>query len=71
MKNLNLTAAIVQLVVGLVCLGLGIYYVTQNSSTMAVVFIVAGAVCVVMSVRSYLKIRRQKREQSEEEDKKE
>ena len=69
MKNFSLTAVIVQIVVGLACIGLGIYYAVSDVSTHAVVFMVVGAVCIVMAVRSYLRIRKSKKE--EEKDKEE
>ena len=69
MKNLSLTAVIIQIIVGLACIGLGVYYALSDASTHAVVFIVVGAVCIVMAVRTYLRIR--KRKKDEEKDKEE
>lgn len=68
MKNFNLTSAIAQLVVGLVCIGLGIYYFTKSESTMSVVFFVAGAVCIVMSVRTFMNLSKKKKDEKEDEE---
>ena len=44
-----------QVVCGLACAGLGIYYFVTAQTTQAVVFTVVGAVCFVWGIRTLLK----------------
>lgn len=54
MDKFNLVAIILQVVCGLVCIGLGIYYCVAGAAGQSVLFIVVGAGCFVNAVRIYL-----------------
>lgn len=71
MKNLDVTSAVMQLIFGIACLGLGVYYAVTGAGAQAVIFMLAGAVCLVMAGRTYMKIRRKKKDEEENDGKEE
>ena len=70
MNNISLTAGIMQVVCGLACAGLGIYYFVTAQTTQEVVFTVVGAVCFVWGIRTFLKLLKSKKD-GDDKDKKE
>lgn len=70
MKNISLAMMIVEIISGLVCIGFGIYYCFTGSWTQIAVFLIVGAVCVITGIRTFLLIRRQKKQDEEENGKK-
>lgn len=66
MKNMLLVAGIVRLIIGLISVGLGIYYAVIEEGLMAAAFIVVGAVCVGMSVYSFMQYIKSKKTDMEE-----
>lgn len=68
MNKGGLIIFIIQLVCGLVCLGLGIYYIFYGEPTQIAVFIVVGAVCIATAVRSFIKMRKDKNNEDKDSD---
>lgn len=69
MKNLNLGILIVEIICGLTCVGLGIYYCFAGTAAQAAVFIVVGAVCIVTGIRTFLIILKEKKNKDKDGDK--
>ena len=67
MEKNTLLVLIFEAVCGLACIGFGIYYFTCENTTNAVVFLVVGAVCLVMAVRAFIKMRKQKKDNERDE----
>ncbi len=55
MKNTDILQIIIYTVCGLACAGLGIYYFLTENSTNGAIFLVVGAVSVVLAVRMLIK----------------
>ena len=70
MKNISLAMMIVEIICGFVCIGFGIYYCFTGSWTQIAVFLIVGAVCVVTGIRTFLLLRKQKKQDKENEEKK-
>jgi len=66
MEKNSLLVIIFEAVCGLVCIGLGIYYACIGKATHAAVFLVVGAGCVVMTVRAFLNMRKEKKKKDDE-----
>ena len=64
-KN-NLLVIIFETLCGLACIGVGIYYMFCDKATQAVVFLVVGAGCIVMAVRAFFNMRKQKKDREKE-----
>ncbi|MDE5667564.1 MAG: hypothetical protein K2I29_04925 [Clostridia bacterium] len=69
MEKNGLIVFIFELLCGLVCIGLGIYYFSVADTTKAVVFLLVGAVCIVMAVRALLCILRNKKNKDDKDKK--
>lgn len=67
MEKNGLLVLIFEIVCGLVCIGLGIYYACCGKGTNAAVFLVVGAGCMVMAVRAFITIRKKKKDKEKEE----
>ena len=66
MEKNSLLVVIFESVCGLVCIGLGIYYIFRGAATQVAVFMVVGAGCVAMAVRTFLNMRKQKKDKEKE-----
>ncbi|MDE6667184.1 MAG: hypothetical protein K2K38_02410 [Clostridia bacterium] len=66
MEKNSLLVIIFEGVCGLVCIGLGIYYIVCGAVAQVAVFMVVGAVCIAMAVRAFLNMRKQKRDREKE-----
>ncbi len=66
MKNFSLALMIVEILCGLVCIGFGIYYCFGGSWGQIAVFLIVGAVCVVTGVRTFVLLRKRKKQEEEE-----
>lgn len=67
MEKNSLLVIIFEIVCGLVCIGLGIYYICCGKGTNAAVFLVVGAGCLVMAVRAFITMRKKKKDKEKEE----
>lgn len=65
MEKNSLLVIIFETVCGLVCIALGIYYLTCGKGTNAAVFLVVGAACLVMAVRAFILMRKNKKKDEE------
>ncbi|MDE7083464.1 MAG: hypothetical protein K2O89_07175 [Clostridia bacterium] len=61
MEKNGLIVIIFEIVCGLACSGIGIYYAVSGKTTHAAVFILVGVGCFVMAVRNYLLMRKAKK----------
>ena len=68
MEKNGLLVIIFEIVCGLVCIGLGVYYICCGKGTNAAVFLVVGAGCVVMAVRTFIALRKKKKDKEKNED---
>ena len=66
MEKNSLLVMIFEAVCGLVCIGFGIYYIVCGKATHAAVFMVVGAVSIVMAVRAFIKMRKEKKDNKED-----
>ncbi len=69
MNKSYLAVFIAQLVCGLVCIALGIYYIFYGKPEQIAVFLIVGVVCIIMGIRTllkYLKERKAKEQQKKE-----
>lgn len=62
MEKNSLIVMIFETLCGLVCLGFGIYYACVEDATKAVVFLVVGAVSLVMAVRALIRLLKEKKD---------
>ncbi len=69
MEKNGLIVFIFELLCGLVCIGLGIYYFSVTDTTKAVVFLLVGAVCIVMAVRALMGVLRNKKNKDDKDKK--
>ncbi len=67
MEKNSLLVLIFEGVCGLVCIGLGIYYICCEKTTQAAVFLVVGAVCIVIAVRTFITMRKSKKNKDKNE----
>lgn len=54
MKNLNLGILIIEVLCGLACVGIGVYYCVAAKAMQGAVFLIVGAVCIVTGIRTLL-----------------
>lgn len=54
MKRINLIAFILQIVFGVICVGMGIYYCFSGDIGQIAIFFVVGIICFVNAVRIYI-----------------
>lgn len=66
MKNVSLVMMIMEIVCGLACVGLGIYYCFCGSGAQIAVFMIVGAVCVITGARTFIQLRKIKKQEEEE-----
>ena len=66
MEKNSLWVIIVEIVCGLVCIGLGIYYIFCGSATQVIVFMIVGAGCFVIALRKFIIMRKQKKNQEKD-----
>ncbi len=65
-KN-SLWVIIVEIVCGLVCIGLGVYYIFCGAATQVAVFMLVGVGCFVVAMRKYFIMRKQKKDKEKDE----
>lgn len=66
MEKNSLLVIIVEIVCGLICIGLGVYYIFCGSATQVVVFMLVGAGCFVIALRKFIIMRKQKKNQEKD-----
>ena len=67
MEKNSLLVIIFNSVCGLVCIGLGAYYITCYKGTNGAVCLVVGAVCLVMAVRTFISMLKKNKNKEKDE----
>lgn len=67
MEKNSLLVIIFEGICGLACIGIGIYYIFCDKAMQAAVFMVVGAGCIVMAVRTFLNMRKKKKDEEKDE----